>query len=196
MKSKSIILASASPRRKALLAQIGIPFNISISSFTEDEAEDQEPHAYVQKQALGKATDVAKNYHNAIIIGADTTVAFNGTLLGKPLSPQKAAEMLTLLSGNPHKVITGYSIIDAHTNKTITDSVETTVWLKKLTTEEIDWYVATGEPLDKAGAYAIQEKGGLFVEKLEGDYFNVVGLPIPSLIRDLSHFGIHIPLLI
>lgn len=196
MKSKSIILASASPRRKALLTQIGIPFTVAVSTFIEDEAERQEPHSYVQKQAQGKASDIAKNYHDAVIIAADTTVAFKDTLLGKPLTPQKAAEMLKLLSGNPHKVITGYSIIDTQTNKTITDSVETTVWLKSLTTEEIDWYVATGEPLDKAGAYAIQEKGGLFVEKLEGDYFNVVGLPIPSLVRDLAHFGIHIPLFI
>ena len=128
----------------------------------------------------------------AIIIAADTIGVIRGKIIGKPHTPDEAGRMLRSLSGKSHRVITGFTIVDTGTGKTLSESVETRVWVGKLTPEEIDAYVKTGEPLDKAGAYAIQGLGAVIVEKIEGDYFNVIGLPLNALTESLKEFGIAI----
>lgn len=189
---KKIILASSSPRRKKLLEQLGLQFEIKTSNFEERKEPNLDPYVLVKKQSRGKAKDVASQYQNALIIAADTMVYCNGKCIGKPITEKNARSALKLLSGKKHSVITGFTIIDTLTNKTITKSVETIIFFKKLTLKEINDYIKTGEPLDKAGAYGIQEKGAIFVEKIKGDYFNVVGLPIFTLVSELKKFGVKI----
>lgn len=187
---KKIILASQSPRRKALLKQVGLNFEVIVSNFEEKIEYSLKPEELAEKFSLQKAKDVARKQKNAIIIAADTLVVFNNEILGKPKTPEKARQMLKKLSGRSHLVITGFTIIDTKSGKTVTKSVKSKVYFKKLTNQEISSYVATGEPLDKAGAYAVQEKGGLFVEKIEGDFLNIVGLPISNLVKELKKFGV------
>lgn len=187
---KKIILASASPRRKNLLRQIGLDFEVHVSNYKETIDTRLTPHKLAQKLSLGKARDVATKHKNALILAADTFVVFRGEILGKPKDTQDAKRMLWLLRGASHSILTGFTIIDTPSGKTVTKSIESTVYMKKLSQREIDAYVATGEPLDKAGAYGIQEKGSIFIEKIEGDYFNIVGLPIYSVITELKKFGI------
>lgn len=189
---KKIILASASPRRKMLLKQIGLNFKVVASDFEEMINTKISSHELARKLSLGKAKVVAIKLSNSIIIAADTFVTFKGKILGKPKNKQDAKRILKLLSGKMHLIITGFTIIDTTTGQTATNSVETKVYFKKLTNKEIDTYVETGEPLDKAGAYGIQEKGSLFVKKIEGDYFNVVGLPIYAVVETLKKFGVKI----
>lgn len=189
---KKIILASQSPRRKALLKQIGLDFEVIVSSFEEKIDKNLKPGELAEKFSLEKAKDVAKRQKNAIIIAADTFVVLGNEILGKPKTKELAKKMLEKLSGKAHLVITGFTIIDTKSGKTVTKSVESKLFMKKLTKEEIDTYVNTGEPLDKAGAYAVQEKGGLFIKKIEGDFFNVVGLPIFAVTWELKKFGINI----
>lgn len=175
---RKIILASNSEQRKKLLKTIGLDFEIRKSNYIEDLSEKLPAHKLAQKLALGKARDVAKKYKNAIIIGADTFVILEKEFLGKPRTPQKAKEMLKKISGKKHRLITGIAIIDTKKNKTFTDYEITEVWFKKLTKKEIENYIKTGEPLDKAGGYAIQGSGCFFIEKINGNYTNAVGLPI------------------
>ncbi len=189
---KKIILASGSPRRKTLLKQIGLQFEIEKSGYEEKINMKMEPHELVKKMSLKKAQSVSKNHKNAIIIAADTLVAFRGQLIGKPKTAEDAKEILGKLSGKSHSIITGFTIMDSYSGKTVTRSVETKVWFKKLSQKEIDDYVKTGEPLDKAGAYGIQELGGIFIHKIEGDYYNVVGLPLYLLAEELKKFGVFI----
>ena len=189
---KKIILASASPRRKRLLDQIGLKFTVDESGFEEDMNLKMRPHDLAKFLSLKKAQKVARKYKNSIIIGADTFVMFNGKLLGKAHSKEEAREILIEINGKPHEVITGFTIIDTRTGKTISKSVQSRVYMKKMTKGEIDAYVRSEEPIGKAGAYAVQEKGALFVEKVEGDFYNVVGLPIIELTNQLKKFGIKI----
>ena len=189
---KTIILASASPRRKELLEKIGLRFEVEPSNYEEDMHSGLEPHEFAQKISLEKAKVVASKHKNAIVIAADTFVVFGGQILGKPHTEEDARKMLETISGNSHSVITGFSIIDTGKNKTLSKSVETKVYVRKLTMAEIDAYVKSKEPLDKAGAYAIQGLGAVIVERIEGDYFNVVGLPLSALTEALKEFGINI----
>ena len=189
---RKIILASSSPRRKELLRQIGLDFEIDPSKYEEDMTLKMAPTKLAEHLSLGKAQDVAKKYGDAIVIGADTIIALGKTVFGKPKTPERAREMLKNISGKVHLVITGFTIIDTKTGKTITISVKTKVYFKKLSQQEIDAYVVTGEPLDKGGAYAIQMIGGIFVEKVEGDFFNIVGLPIFELAAELKKLDIGI----
>ena len=189
---KIIILASASPRRKQLLGNTGLRFKVDPSNAQEDIYTMLEPHELARAISLGKAEAVAGKYKNAIVIAADTFVVLDGQILGKPHTGKKAQEMLEAISSKTHSVITGFSIIDTGTNKTLSKSVETKVHIKKLTPPEIKAYVRSKEPLDKAGAYAIQGSGFVFVQKIEGDYFNVIGLPLNSLTDALKEFGINI----
>lgn len=189
---KQLILASGSPRRKELLGQIGLTFKVVVSNFEEDESATSNPHRRAQLLSLGKARAVASKYKNAIIIAADSFVAFKGKVLSKPGSKVRAAKMLRMLSGKPHPLITGFTILDSKTGKRVTKSAETKVYMKKLSKKDIDDYIKTGEPLDKAGAYGIQGKGAIFVEKIQGDYSNVVGLPIPMVAAELKKFGVKI----
>ncbi len=189
---KTIILASASPRRKLLLEKIGLIFEVEPSNYEEDMPMGLEPHGFAKKLSLKKARVVAGKNKNSIVIAADTFIVFCGQILGKPYTEKDAREMLEAISGKYHNVITGFSIIDTGKNKTLSRSVETKVYIRKLTLVEIDAYVKSGEPLDKAGAYAIQGLGSIFVEKIEGDYYNVVGLPLSALTEALKEFGINV----
>jgi septum formation protein len=189
---KKIILASNSPRRKDLLKQIGLEFEIDPSNYQEDMTLKMEPRKLAEHLSLGKSEEVAKRHKDAIIISADTIIVIGGEIFGKPKTESRARYMLEKLSGNVHSVITGFTIIDTATNKKITKSVETKVYFRRISGEEIDAYIGTGEPLDKGGSYAIQGIAALFVEKIEGDYFNVVGLPIAVLASELKDFGVKI----
>lgn len=190
--NRQIILASGSPRRKALLRQIGLKFKVSVSRFPEEEVTEKNPIKLAQILSLEKAQSVAPKFENAIIIGADTVVALGGTLLGKPRDKKEAERMLEMLSGNQHIVVTGVTVIDTKNKKLKTFSVKSEVWFRKLDPWEIKAYVATGEPMDKAGGYGVQEKGAAFIEKINGDFFNVVGLPLEKLVETLSDFGVTI----
>ena len=189
---RTIILASASPRRKELLEKIGLRFEVEPGNYQEDMPLGLEPHQLAQKISLAKAKSVARQHQNAIVLAADTFGIFEGKVLGKPHTEAEARTMLKTLSGRSHSVITGFTLIDTAKNKTLSKSVETKVYIRKLTLAEIDAYVKSKEPLDKAGAYAIQGLGAVFVEKIEGDYFNVVGLPLSALTEALKEFGINI----
>jgi septum formation protein len=189
---KTIILASASPRRKQLLEQIGLHFEVDPSDYEEHIDPGLRPHELARKISLGKARVVASRHKYAVVIGADTFIVLGNQILGKPHSENEARKMLETINGKSHSVITGFSIIDSDTNKTLSGSVETEVFIKKLTRAEIDAYVKSGEPLDKAGAYAIQGLGTVIVERIKGDYFNVIGLPLSALAEALKEFGIKV----
>ncbi len=189
---KAIILASASPRRKQLLKKIGLKFRVEPSNYEENISCELEPHELAKSLSLEKARLVAKNYKNALLIAADTFIVFEGKILGKPRTNTEAKEMLETINGKPHSVINGFTIVDTGNNKALSRSVETKVHLRKLSSNEIDAYVRSKEPLDKAGAYAIQGLGSVIVEKIEGDYFNVIGLPLSALTESLKEFGVHI----
>lgn len=189
---KPIILASASPRRKDLLKQIGINFEIDPSNYQEERNLNLEPHELAKYLSLQKAKDVAARHKNSIIIAADTFVVFEGKVIGKPSSKEEAREMLSKMSGKLHSVVTGFTIIDTGTNKIVSKAVETKIYFKNLNEEEINSYVDSKEPMDKAGAYAIQGLGGILIDKIEGDYYNVVGLPLAVLVEELKNFGIKV----
>jgi len=189
---KTIILASASPRRKELLKKTGLKFKVEPSNYEENISPELEPHELAKSLSLEKAKRVAKNHKNALVIAADTFIVFEGKILGKPPTETEARKMLETITGRHHLVITGFTIIDTENNKALSKSVETKVYIRKLTSNEIDAYVKSKEPLDKAGAYAIQGLGSVIVEKIEGDYFNVIGLPLNALAESLKEFGVHI----
>ena len=188
-----IILASASPRRRQLLHQVGAKFEV-VTSNVEENIEQQMPASdLVQALAYAKARDVAYHIHDnaCIVIGADTVVVYNDQILGKPQHKEHAYEMLRMLSGSTHEVFTGFAIIDKHTDKSVKQYEKTRVTFRQLNDREINAYIKTGEPMDKAGAYGIQEIGSLLIESIQGDYFNVVGLPIMRVACLLkSEFGI------
>jgi septum formation protein len=187
---KPIILASASPRRIALLKFLGCKFKIIRSKAEEKINPNLSPIQNVKRLSRIKALDVASRVSKGIIIAADTIVVFREKVLGKPKNKRKAQVMLRKLSGNEHKVITGITVIDAKTKDIKQTVVITRVKFRKLDKGLINRYIATGEPLDKAGAYGIQEKGSLLVESIKGDYFNVVGLPLNPLNQLLEKFGV------
>jgi len=189
---KKIILASASPRRKELLEKIGLKFEVEPSNYAEDMRSKLSPDELARAISLEKARVVARKHKNAIVIAADTFIVFRGKIMGKPNTEAEARKMLMTLRGKSHSVITGFTILDTEENKVLTKSVETVIHIKKLTLEEIDAYVKSKEPLDKAGAYAIQGLGSVIVERIEGDYFNVMGLPLSALAEGLKEFGVHI----
>ncbi len=189
---KKIILASASPRRKKILEIAGLKFTVCVSDYEEDLGLKMKPRDLARFLSRKKAEGVAHKFNDAVIIAADTFIVFKSQLLGKPHTEKEAGKMLRMLSGKEHSVITGFTVMDTGSGKMASQSVETKVYFKKLTSEEILAYVRSKEPLDKAGAYAIQGLGGVFVEKIEGDYFNVVGLPLCSLTDCLKKFGIYV----
>ncbi len=187
---KKIILASKSPRRKKILEQVGLSIKVVVSDFDEDKISFKTPQEMVEKLSLEKAKTVARKHPSAIILAADTTVIFNGEIIGKPKSKKDAFRILKLLSGSTHEIVTGFTIVEGQ--KSITKHVASKVKFKQLLDKEIGVYVATGEPMDKAGGYGVQERGGLFMEYIEGDYFNVVGLPIFAVAQVLKEFGVDI----
>lgn len=178
------VLASKSPRRRELLKKIGIQAEIMRADVDESSIGDLPPEKVVTELALLKATDVAKYFRgNTYVIGADTIVCIDGEILGKPQNIEDAKRMLRLLSGKKHNVYTGYCVAHCKSGTIVSKYEKTDVYFKELSDREIDAYIKTREPMDKAGAYGIQEKGSLFVEKIEGDYFNVVGLPVCALAK-------------
>lgn len=189
---RKIILASGSPRRKQILEQVGLNFTVEVSDYEEKSIPGVSPSEFVETLSLEKANVVAKNHNDAIIIGADTIVVLDNQILGKPKTKQDAREILKKLSGNTHSVFTGFTIIDTVNKRTITNHVETKIRFKNLSEEEILAYIETGEPMDKAGAYGVQDKGALFVEHIEGDYSSVMGLPIVKIFEILKELGIDI----
>ena len=185
---KPIILASTSPRRKELLKKTGLQFEVVASNFEEDMNAAMDPCELAKWLSFGKAEAVARTRKNALVIAADTFIVLEGKLLGKPHTEARAKEMLKQLSGKVHLVITGFTIIDSEIGKSVSEAVQTKVFFKKLTAEDITRYVRSGEPLDKAGAYAIQGLGFALVEKIEGDYSNVVGFPVERVMTALKGF--------
>jgi len=187
---QQIILASASPRRAFLLKQIGLDFQVIPSSVEEIADSHLEPQEMVLKLAKRKAQAVSREYPQAIVLGADTVVCCEGRILGKPRDREEAAEMLYFLSGRVHEVVSGVVLQRLIPESVRGEAVTTRVKFRDLTDEEITGYIATGEPLDKAGAYGIQGLGALLVEKIEGCYFNVVGLPLSRLPDLFREFGV------
>ncbi len=192
MTSHEIILASASPRRAALLAQIGLPFRVHPSALNEEggsaEAGSEAPDVVACRLARAKAEDVAAQVKRGLVIGADTIVICEGIIFGKPRDGAEAEDMLLRLAGRTHQVITGVAVVEAETGHVEIDAAVTAVTMRDFASTEAAAYVTTGEPLDKAGAYAIQGRGALLVERIHGDYSNVVGLPLPTLARLLRRF--------
>ena len=188
-----VILASASPRREELLRLLGLDFRVVTSEFDESVVPRWPPEQHVVESATGKAAYIASRIRDGVVIGADTVVVVDSSILGKPVDAKDARRMLKLLSGRSHYVFTGLCVVQrsaGETVHTLRDCARTEVRFGKLSDEIINAYVATGEPMDKAGAYGIQERGSVLVECIVGDYFNVVGLPVYRLSRMLSEVGI------
>ncbi|HHP7236634.1 MAG TPA: Maf family protein [Desulfobacterales bacterium] len=180
-----IILASKSPRRKYLLEKAGLSIAVIPSRFDESSVAMSAPNAYVKTLAEAKAGEIAERHPDGWVIGADTIVTVDGQMLGKPASPSNARRMLQQLSGRVHQVYTGYCICCRQRGRSHSNVVKTDVQFKALSEAEIDWYIQTGEPFDKAGAYAIQGIGTFLVRRIEGSYTNVVGLPVCEVIEYL-----------
>lgn len=189
---RKIILASTSPRRKQLLKQLGLEFEVIPSNVEEVLNPRLKPRHQAEELAMQKAQAVARDFDDAIIIGADTLVAVGDEILGKPANEQEAKRMLKKLRGRQHTVVTGFVLIDTANARTLVKSVETKVWFKKLSPQEISSFVEKEKPYDKAGGYAINELAALFVEKIEGDFYNVVGLPLFTLGKELNKLGVSI----
>jgi septum formation protein len=176
---KHLYLASRSPRRASLLKKLNINFTIKNSKIDENIYQDLDPEKHVKILSFLKAVAITKKVKNGIILGADTIVALDKRILGKPKNAEDAKVILKMLSGKTHKVFTGFTLIDLPSKYTVTDLEITEVKFRKLSNIEIDNYIRTGSPLDKAGAYGIQDEyGSLFVESIKGCYYNVVGFPI------------------
>ena len=176
---EKLILASRSPRRAEILRSVGWPFEVVVADIDETRNDGEAPRDYVRRLSLAKATVVASKIDEGFVLGADTTVAIDNHILEKPIDADDARRMLKLLSGRWHEVLTGVALVRRGQEREPAVAIETTkVRFAELSDAEIDWYVLTGEPLDKAGAYGIQEKAALFIEEIQGDYFNVMGLPI------------------
>jgi septum formation protein len=186
-----IYLASKSPRRREILTTLKIPFECISSPYEEKErdAEGLSAEDFASRLACLKALAAAKNYNSGLIVGADTIVVQDGEILGKPKDRADAKQILQNLSGRRHKVITGLAIVNAATQKSLSHNEITNVYFKKLSDLDIEVYLNTEEPYDKAGAYGIQGHAGLFVEKVEGCYFNVVGFPVAAFSKMLGFMG-------
>ncbi len=188
----SLILASNSPRRRELLRQIGVPFSVAPADVDEKIMPGEAAVTYATRVAHDKARIAAARIRNGIVIAADTIVVLDKEILGKPADSEDATHMLEKLSGRVHSVITAIVVRDAGTGRELVKSAETRGWFRKLSPVEIVSYVKSGEPLDKAGAYGIQERGALLVDRIEGCYFNVVGLPLSILGELLQEMGLNI----
>jgi len=181
-----LILASKSPRRYELLKQIGLHFEVVHGSIEEENfVRGESPREHVIRLSEEKARDVGQKYPNAWVLGADTIVYTDGIILGKPKTREEALDMLRRLSGQEHSVLTGFSVLNISKGKGERGAVETAVKVKSLSAVEMEWYVQTGEPFDKAGAYAIQGIGSFMIESIRGSYTNVVGLPVCEVIEML-----------
>ena len=186
----SVILASASPRRKELLEKIGLTFCVIPSDAEEDIDSSLTPEEQVKALSLLKGRDVAASHNDDLVISADTLVCLDGELLGKPANEDDARRMLRRLSGAKHSVYTGVSIICGGAE--LSEYEKTDVYFRDLSDEEINNYIASKEPMDKAGSYGAQGLGSVFVSRIDGDFFNVMGLPVHRLALMLRRFGIDV----
>ena len=188
--TEKIILASKSPRRKALLEQVGIKLKVSPSNIDESTISIHNPEEHVKKLSLLKAKHKALSYPESWILGADTIVVIQDEILGKPRSKTDAIGMLGRLNNCGHKVYTAFCIMNQKKKLMAINAVETKVYFKNLSDNEILWYVNTGEPFDKAGAYGIQGIGAFLVKQISGSYSNVVGLPVCEVVETLMNLNI------
>ncbi|WP_147532502.1 Maf family protein [Bacillus marasmi] len=186
-----LILASSSPRRKELLETLHLTFDISSSEADESYVPGTAPKDIVMELAIRKASDVAQRNPESFVIGADTIVVAGNQVLGKPKDEAEAMEMLTMLSGKTHSVYTGVAIVNGETQVQFYEKTDVTFW--ELTEFEINAYIKSGEPFDKAGAYGIQGFGSMLVKQISGDYFSVVGLPVSRTVRELQKLGFRLP---
>jgi septum formation protein len=189
-----LILASASPRRRELLAACGIAFQVMTAAIDEHPQPHEAAAVYVQRLAVAKARAIGERGPDTVILGADTIVTRDGLLLGKPQSEDEARWMLSHLSGQWHEVLTGVAVLapvrpDRRIGDYAVEVVSSRVLMRQFSIQAIEWYLATGEPLDKAGAYAVQGLGAALVERVEGSYTNVVGLPLTETLLLLRHCG-------
>lgn len=191
-KGKSIVIASASPRRKEIFEKTGLRFRVDPGNYKEEIYSSAAPRKLARTLSLKKAKAVAGRHNDALIIAADTVIVVKGMILGKPHTAEEARRMLRILNGRKHIVITGFTILDTASGRKVSRSILTKVYFRHLSPEEIDAYIDSGEPLDKAGAYAIQGLGAALIRGIDGDYFNVVGLPLSALAEELKKFGISI----
>lgn len=185
-----LILASGSPRRRELLESLGMKFEVRRSDVPEERQPNEPVRSYVERLAGEKAAVIAATMPESWVIAADTVVYLDDVVLEKPADADDAVRMLEKLAGRTHTVFSGVALVREASRTSIIESVRTEVTIMPLDGPTIEWYVATGEPMDKAGAYAIQGKGAMFVDRVEGSYTNVVGLPIPTLFRMMTSVGI------
>src|SRR5699024_10458828 len=179
-----LVLASASPRRKQMLKTLGLPFSVHPSSVTEEVPGDPTPGELVEILAAKKALAVAHTKKQALVIGSDTVVALGDEILGKPADETEACQTLERLQGQSHQVYTGIALVEVtggKVNRRLINHRVTEVMVRNMSREEIEWYVSTGEPMDKAGAYGLQGTGSLWVDRIDGCYTNVVGMSLPLL---------------
>lgn len=177
--SEKLVLASSSSRRVEILSAVAWPFEAMAAGVDETRLASEPPVAYVTRLAKAKADAIASRLSAGLVLGADTTVVKSGELLGQPRDAEDARRMLRLLSGEWHEVLTGVALVRAgHLNNSVVDHESTRVRFAAMSEAEINWYVSTEEPMGKAGAYAVQGKAALFIEEIQGDYFNIVGLPV------------------
>jgi len=186
----SLILASRSPRRRYLLEQAGLTFSVIPSTLDESSVPVGPIENHVRMLAEAKAMEVAEVYPKSWVIAADTLVLIGDAVMGKPDTEAQARQMLKALSGETHRVLTGYCICCNAAERSFSETVETKVTFKTLSDTEIDWYLSTDEPFDKAGAYAVQGLGSFLVKRIEGSYTNVVGLPVCEVMEYLLREGV------
>lgn len=191
---RKIILASSSPRRRELLELTGLKFSVDPGNYEEDMSLKIPPRKLVRLLALGKAETVARKYKDAIVIAGDTFVVFQNRNLGKPKSPAEARQTLRMLSGKTNSVVSALAVIDTKSGRKYSAVSEIKVTFRKISAREIDAYVRSGEPMDKAGAYAVQSLGNLFVKKIEGDYSGLIGLSLVELDKVLKRLKVQIDL--
>ncbi len=193
MTASHLVLASSSPRRSFCLDQLGFQFRKAHPEVDERLRPGERARSYVRRLALEKAREVAARYPKAWVVAADTAVVVDGAILGKPANERQARRMLRSLSGRWHQVVSGMALVCRQRKTELVSVSLTRVRFRKMTETEIRWYVATGEPSDKAGAYAIQGKGGFFVERIVGSPSNVVGFPVEDFYRLMGEAGIPLP---
>jgi len=190
----NVVLASASARRQELLKRLVEDYQVIVSDFDESSIQfNNDCGSYVMELARGKALSVARGLNSAsLVIGCDTIVAYGGSVLGKPLDREDAFSMLKMLSGKKHQVYSGIALVNRSSGQMMSDYVMTEVKFDQMSEDEIRDYIATGEPMDKAGAYGIQGHGGVFVEEIHGCYYNVVGLPLNKLKNMIKGMGVNL----
>lgn len=190
---KRLILASQSPARSALLTQVGYNFEVIPSDYEEDMTLDMPPEELIKLLAKGKADDVAAKVSDSVIVAADSFIVLDGKPVGKPYTAERAKEVLRRLRGTTNTAWTGYCVIDQTSGEIVNEASSCVITFRDMTDNEIDQYIATGEPLEKGGAYAAMLKGGVFVEKAEGDWYAVIGLPLSRISVILDKFGVPLP---